>query len=79
MRLKDDTISKVTELENTGLKKPNSSRTDLGLVVTDFLNRTFQTGQMDHSFTANIEKEFDEIAGGRLVEQYGQGILRSLS
>ena len=66
MRLKDDTISKVTELENTGAEKAKLFPTDLGLVVTDFLNQHFNQ-VMDYSFTANIEKEFDEIAGGRLV------------
>jgi DNA topoisomerase-1 len=35
-------------------------------VVTDFLNQHF-TKVMDYSFTANIEKEFDEIADGRMV------------
>ena len=35
-------------------------------MVTDFLNQHFNQ-VMDYSFTANIEKEFDEIAGGRLV------------
>ncbi|MFN8246313.1 MAG: type I DNA topoisomerase [Ferruginibacter sp.] len=66
MRLKDDKISKVTELENTGAEKAKLFPTDLGLVVTDFLNQHFNQ-VMDYSFTANIEKEFDEIAGGRLV------------
>lgn len=63
--LKNDQLEKRTELENTGAEKAKLFPTDLGIVVTDFLNQHFNK-VMDYSFTANIEKEFDEIAGGRL-------------
>jgi DNA topoisomerase-1 len=66
LKLKDDKIEKITELENTGAEKSKLFPTDLGLVVTDFLNLHF-TKVMDYSFTANIEKEFDEIADGKIV------------
>ncbi len=66
VRLKDNEIKKVTEQENTGAEKSKLFPTDLGLVVTDFLNQHFQN-VMDYSFTANIEKEFDEIAEGKIV------------
>ena len=66
IRLKDDNIQKVTEQENTGAEKSKLFPTDLGLVVTDFLSQHFKN-VMDYSFTANIEKEFDEIADGKLV------------
>jgi DNA topoisomerase-1 len=66
LRLKDDAIKKITESENTGAEKSKLFPTDLGLVVTDFLNQHF-TNVMDYSFTANIEKEFDEIADGKMV------------
>ncbi len=66
LKLKDDQIKKVTETENTGAEKSKLFPTDLGLVVTDFLNQHF-TNVMDYSFTANIEKEFDEIADGKMV------------
>jgi DNA topoisomerase-1 len=59
LRLKNDSIEKMMEQENTGAEKSKLFPTDLGLVVTDFLNRYFTT-VMDYSFTANIEKEFDE-------------------
>lgn len=65
LKLKDDHIEKITELENTGAEKSKLFPTDLGLVVTDFLNQHF-TDVMDYSFTANIEKEFDEIADGKI-------------
>ncbi len=65
LRLKDDTIKKITEQENTGAEKNKLFPTDLGLVVTDFLNLHFEQ-VMDYSFTAEIEKEFDEIADGTM-------------
>ncbi|MEI9933360.1 MAG: DNA topoisomerase [Ferruginibacter sp.] len=65
MKLKNDKIEKVTEQENTGAEKSKLFPTDLGLVVTDFLNQHF-TKVMDYSFTANIEEEFDEIALGKI-------------
>jgi DNA topoisomerase I len=66
LQLKADKISKTTHEENTGAEKAKLFPSDLGLVVTDFLSQHF-TDVMDYSFTANIEKEFDEIAEGKLV------------
>ena len=65
LKLQNDSITKVTEQENTGAEKSKLFPTDLGLVVTDFLNKHF-VKVMDYSFTANIEKEFDEIAEGKI-------------
>ncbi|HMI77439.1 MAG TPA: topoisomerase C-terminal repeat-containing protein, partial [Ferruginibacter sp.] len=65
LRLKDDSIQKITEQENTGAEKSKLFPTDLGLVVTDFLSLHFDK-VMDYSFTAEIEKEFDEIADGKM-------------
>ena len=65
LKLKNNTIEKLMEQENTGAEKSKLFPTDLGLVVTDFLNQHF-TKVMDYSFTANIEKEFDEIADGKM-------------
>ncbi|MBS1497170.1 MAG: type I DNA topoisomerase [Bacteroidetes bacterium] len=66
LKLKNNTITKLTEKENTGAEKSKLFPTDLGLVVTDFLNQHFKN-VMDYSFTANIEKEFDEIADGKMI------------
>jgi DNA topoisomerase I len=66
LQLKDDVINKVTEQETTGAEKGKLFPSDLGLVVTDFLNQHFDK-VMDYGFTAEIEKEFDEIAEGKLV------------
>ncbi|MGH2563764.1 MAG: type I DNA topoisomerase, partial [Ginsengibacter sp.] len=65
LKLKNGTIQEITEQENTGAEKSKLFPTDLGLVVTDFLNHHF-TKVMDYSFTANIEEEFDEIAEGKM-------------
>ena len=65
LRLQNDEVKKITDQENTGAEKSKLFPTDLGLVVTDFLSQHF-TKVMDYSFTANIEKEFDEIADGKM-------------
>ncbi len=62
--LKNDQISKVTDQENTGAEKSKLFPTDLGMLVTDFLKQYFDR-VMDYGFTARIEEEFDEIAGGK--------------
>jgi DNA topoisomerase-1 len=63
--LKGDAVSKEVEQENTGAEKSKLFPSDLGLVVTDFLNRYFDD-IMDYGFTARIEQEFDEVAEGKL-------------
>jgi len=63
--LKQDKITKQTDQENTGAEKSKLFPTDLGLVVTDFLSQYF-ADVMDYGFTASIEQEFDEIAGGKV-------------
>ena len=63
--LKDNSIRKREESENTGAEKGKLFPTDLGLVVTDFLKQYFDD-IMDYGFTAKIEEEFDEVANGKL-------------
>ena len=65
LKLRNDQISQSLETENTGAEKSKLFPSDLGLVVTDFLNQHFND-VMNYSFTANIEKEFDEIAEGKM-------------
>jgi DNA topoisomerase I len=64
LKLKEDKVTKQTDQENTGAEKSKLFPTDLGLVVTDFLNQYFDD-IMDYGFTAKIENEFDEIAQGK--------------
>ena len=64
LRLKNDKILKTVQHEITGADKSKLFPTDLGIVVTDFLNKHFEE-VMNYSFTANIEEEFDKIAEGK--------------
>ncbi|MBV7531191.1 type I DNA topoisomerase [Chitinophaga sp. sic0106] len=66
LTLKADKLSKQTDSENTGAEKSKLFPTDLGMIVTDFLNQYFNS-VMDYGFTAKIEGEFDEIANGKKV------------
>lgn len=62
--LKQNKITEQTATEITGAEKSKLFPTDLGMVVTDFLNEHF-TQIMDYGFTAQIENEFDGIADGK--------------
>lgn len=52
--------------ENTGQEKGKLFPTDIGILVNRFLVQHFED-IIDYHFTANVEKEFDEIAEGRKV------------
>ncbi len=56
-------ITTKTNTETVGAEKNKLFPTDIGTVVTDFLNEHFKQ-IMDYNFTAKVEKEFDEIAQG---------------
>ncbi|MDB4060548.1 type I DNA topoisomerase [Vicingaceae bacterium] len=58
-------IKERTQTERTGAEKNKLFPTDTGIVVTDFLSENFKT-IMDYSFTADVEKQFDDIAAGQL-------------
>ena len=61
--LENNAVNTVIETENTGAEKNKLAPTDIGIVVSDFLVENF--GKiLDYSFTANVEKEFDDIAQG---------------
>lgn len=64
-QLKGDEVSKKLDSEMTGAEKSKLFPSDLGLVVTDFLNKYFDD-IMDYNFTARIEEEFDEVAEGKM-------------
>jgi len=59
-------VKEEVRTEITGAEKNKLFPTDIGMVVNDFLVQHFG-GIMAYNFTAFVEKEFDEIAGGRLV------------
>ncbi|MDR0989219.1 MAG: type I DNA topoisomerase [Prevotellaceae bacterium] len=56
-------ITESTQTELTGAEKGKLLPTDIGMVVTDFLAQNFPN-IMNYNFTANVEKQFDEIAEG---------------
>ncbi|HBC29000.1 MAG TPA: type I DNA topoisomerase [Prevotellaceae bacterium] len=70
----EERVQKVITLEGNELKHAENKTTvgaergkllptDIGIVVNDFLLENFPT-IMDYNFTADIEKDFDEIAEG---------------
>lgn len=63
LTLKKGEIKKQQKTEITGAEKGKLFPTDIGAVVNDFLVEHFK-GIVDFHFTANVEKEFDEIAHG---------------
>jgi DNA topoisomerase-1 len=73
LSMKGGEISEEKKTEKTGADKAKMVPTDIGMVVTDFLMEHFHQ-VMDYGFTADVEKEFDEIARGEKVwnEMIGQ-------
>ncbi len=64
--LKNNKISEETKKEKTGQVKGKLVPTDIGIVVNKFLMQYFEN-IMDFNFTAQVEKQFDEIALGEKV------------
>lgn len=76
LKLTAGKIKESTRTEMTGSEKFKLLPTDVGTVVNDFLMEYFPA-IMDYNFTANVEKEFDEVAEGEkpwtgLMEQFYQ-------
>ncbi|MGE0078495.1 MAG: type I DNA topoisomerase [Bacteroidales bacterium] len=63
--LKNGKISQSEKTEITGAEKSKLFPSDIGMVVNDFLLEYFKE-IISYNFTANVEKEFDEIAVGNL-------------
>jgi DNA topoisomerase-1 len=63
LTLRGGKLSDETRKETIGYEKSKLLPTDIGIVVNDFLTEYFPN-ILDYNFTANIEKEFDEIADG---------------
>ena len=60
----DGSVRSETEKEMAGSERNKMFPTDIGNVVTDFLQEHFPT-IMDFQFTAKVEQEFDDIAAGK--------------
>lgn len=66
LELKNGAISEKSKAETIGAERGKLLPQEIGMIVTDYLERNF-TDIMGYDFTANVEKEFDQIAGGKLV------------
>jgi DNA topoisomerase-1 len=60
LTLSENKIVKKEETEITGASNNRLAPTDLGIIVSDFLEEHFSK-IMDYSFTAGIEKQLDQI------------------
>lgn len=66
--LKKGAISESLKKETFGTEKAKLFPTNAGIIVNDFLVNNFED-VVDFSFTANVEKDFDNIAEGKLPWQ----------
>ena len=66
LQLKAGEIKEVVKKENTGFEKSKLFPTDIGTLVNKFLMKYFED-ILEYSFTASVEREFDEIAHGKKV------------
>ncbi len=66
LALKNGKIKVSTKTETVGAEKNRLLPQDIGMIVTDFLVKNFDS-ILDYGFTASVEKDFDQIAEGGLV------------
>ena len=59
-------IKSSVKTETVGAEKGRLLPQDIGMIVTDYLVKNFDT-ILDYGFTANVEKDFDKIADGEMV------------
>ncbi|HRZ96372.1 MAG TPA: type I DNA topoisomerase [Paludibacter sp.] len=65
LKLKAGKITENVKAENFGAEKSKLFPTDIGIVVSDFLTEYFPD-ILNYNFTADVEKEFDDIAEGNI-------------
>jgi DNA topoisomerase-1 len=75
--LQQNAIKEAVNKEITGAEKAKLFPTDIAMIVNDFLVQHFPN-VIDFSFTARVEKEFDEIAQGqkewvKMLEKFYDG------
>ena len=83
LTLKDKAITEKQKSEKTGSDKSKLKPTDIGIVVTEFLETNF-SDVMDYGFTADVEKEFDFIAKGEkvwneMISQFYDGFVKTVN
>ena len=65
-RLKDGKVVESAGSETIGAERGKLMPQEIGMIVSDYLVEYFP-GIMDYDFTANVEKDFDSIAEGKMV------------
>ncbi len=65
LTLRKEKVEKKTKRETFGKERGKLFPSDIGMVVNDFLLKHFPD-ILDYNFTATIEKQFDEIARGKM-------------
>ena len=66
LSLSNGIIKASAKAEVVGAEKRKLLPQDIGMIVTDYLVKNFDT-VLDYGFTANVEKDFDQIAEGEQV------------
>ena len=66
LALRGNTVSETEKTELIGAEKGKLLPQDIGLIVTDYLVTNFND-IMDYDFTAHVEKEFDQVADGKML------------
>ena len=66
LHLKDGAITQKARTETVGAERGKLLPQEIGIIVSDYLVKNFGS-IMDYDFTANVEKDFDEIADGEKV------------
>ena len=80
--LKKGKMTEKSLSERVGKENGRLAPTDIGMLVNDYLEKQF-SDILDYNFTANVEKEFDEIAEGRkpwtgMIDQFYKGFHSSV-
>lgn len=64
--LKGGKIAETSGSETIGAERGKLAPQEIGMIVSDYLVENFPA-IMDYDFTANVEKDFDNIAEGKMV------------
>jgi DNA topoisomerase I len=64
--LRNNQIAEKVGKETYGSEKAKLFPTNIGMIVNDFLVDNFKD-VIDYNFTANVEKEFDDVAEGKIA------------
>ena len=65
LNLAGGVITETVKSETTGAEKGKLLPQEIGIIVTDYLVQNFGS-IMDYDFTANVEKDFDKVAAGKM-------------